>query len=212
MILARSAAASAAALVVVALSACGPRHVQAPAPPGQTVVALLPDPEDGKVGAAVASNPSGSVDLTSARASTTVAPSQPPAPVKVLTEADVNRLFGEALSALPAAPQHFILYFRFESNELTDESRALLPKVLDAVRQQPYPDVSVVGHTDTTGTSTGNFELGLRRANAIRERLIEAGVRASLIEATSHGEADPLVKTADEVLEPRNRRVEITVR
>ena len=212
MIVARSAAVSAAALVVVALSGCGPKHVQAPSTPGQTVVVLLPDPEDGKVGAAVATNPSGSVDLTTARASTTVSPNQPPAAVTVLTEADVNRLFGDVLSALPSAPQHFILYFRFESNELTDESRALLPKVLDAVRQQPFPDVSVVGHTDTTGTNTGNFELGLRRANAIRDRLIEAGVGASLIEATSHGEADPLIKTADEVLEPRNRRVEITVR
>ncbi|HEY1913456.1 MAG TPA: OmpA family protein [Vicinamibacterales bacterium] len=210
MIVARSTAASAAALVLVALSACGPKHVQSI--PGQTIVALLPDPEDGKVGAAVATNSSGSVDLTSARASTTVAPNQPPAAVVVLTEADVNRLFGDALSALPAAPQHFILYFRFESNELTDESHALLPKVLDAVRQQPFPDVSVIGHTDTTGTNSGNYQLGLRRANTIRDRLIESGISASLIEATSHGEADPLIKTADEVLEPRNRRVEITVR
>lgn len=212
MIVARSTAVAAAALVVAALSACGPKHVQSPSIPGQTVVALLPDPDDGKVGAAVATNPSGSVDLTTARASTTAAPGQPPAAVVVLTEADVNRLFGDALSALPAAPEHFILYFRFESNELTDESRALLPKVLDAVKQHPYPDVSVVGHTDTTGTSTGNYELGLRRANTIRGRLIEAGISAPLIEATSHGEADPLIKTADEVLEPRNRRVEITVR
>ena len=212
MILARSAAASAVALVVVALSACGPRPAQAPSPPGQTVVVLLPDPEDGKVGAAVATNPSGSVDLTTARASTTVSPNQPPAPVTVLTDADVNRLVGDVLSSLPAAPQHFILYFRFESDELTDESRALLPKVLAAVRQQPFPDVSVVGHTDTTGTSTGNFELGLRRANAIRARLIEAGVSASLVESTSDGEADPSIKTPDQVFEPRNRRVEITVR
>jgi len=57
-----------------------------------------------------------------------------------------------------------------------------------------------------------NFELGLRRATAIRTRLIEAGVAAAMIEVSSHGEADQLVKTADEVAEPRNRRVEITVR
>ena len=57
-----------------------------------------------------------------------------------------------------------------------------------------------------------NFELGLRRANAIRSRLVDAGVDPSLIEVTSHGEADLLVQTADEVPESRNRRVEIAVR
>jgi len=93
-----------------------------------------------------------------------------------------------------------------------DESRGLLPQILQAVKDRPFPDVAVVGHTDTTGTPAGNKELGLRRANAIRTRLVTAQVAASLIEVTSHGEADLLINTADEVLEPRNRRVEITVR
>jgi outer membrane protein OmpA-like peptidoglycan-associated protein len=62
------------------------------------------------------------------------------------------------------------------------------------------------------GTAASNIELGLRRANAIRSVLIDAGVDAALIEATSHGEADLLVKTTDEVPEPRNRRVNITVK
>ena len=133
-------------------------------------------------------------------------------PVIVMSQAEVRRLFGDALSALPPAPQHFILFFRFESDELTDESRALLPQVLRAVKNRPVPEVAVVGHTDTMGTAASNIELGLRRAKAIRSVLIDAGVDAALIEATSHGEADLLVKTADEVPEPRNRRVDITVR
>jgi outer membrane protein OmpA-like peptidoglycan-associated protein len=116
------------------------------------------------------------------------------------------------LSALPMAPRQFTLYFLFESDTLTDESRALLPQILEAARTRPFPDVAVIGHTDTAGTSAGNFELGLRRANAIRSRLVEAGVDRALIDVTSHGEADLLVKTADEVADPRNRRVEITIR
>ena len=87
-----------------------------------------------------------------------------------------------------------------------------MPRILEALRNRPFPDVAVIGHTDTTGTPAGNVELGLRRANAIRTLLIEAGIGANVIEVTSHGEADLLVKTADQVLEPRNRRVEITVR
>jgi outer membrane protein OmpA-like peptidoglycan-associated protein len=46
----------------------------------------------------------------------------------------------------------------------------------------------------------------------IRKQLIDIGLDPTLIEIVSHGEADLLVPTADDVPEPRNRRVEITVR
>lgn len=209
---ARPVAVLVAALAVALVSGCGPLRLRKSRPPGQTQVVLLPDPGEGTVGRAVASSPAGSVELAAARESTTVSPDRPPAPVTVMSDADVERLFGDALSALPSAPQHFTLYFRFESDELTDESQPLLAQILQAVKSRPFPDVAVVGHTDTTGARALNFELGLRRAGAIRGRLIDAGVDASMIEVTSHGEADLLVKTADEVAEPRNRRVEITVR
>jgi outer membrane protein OmpA-like peptidoglycan-associated protein len=84
--------------------------------------------------------------------------------------------------------------------------------VLEALRSRPFPDVAVIGHTDSTGTSESNAALGLTRANTIRNLLVQAGVSPDVIEVTSHGEADLLVKTGDGVLEPRNRRVEITVR
>ena len=176
------------------------------------MVVLLPDPDDGTVGRAVVSNPAGAAELVAARASVLVSPNSRPTAITVMSEADVKRLFGDALSALPPAAQHFTLFFRFESDELTDQSRAQLPEILQAVKNRPVPDVAAVGHTDTTGAPAVNFQLGLRRANAIRNRLIEIGIDASLIEVTSHGESDLLVKTADEVPEARNRRVEITVR
>jgi outer membrane protein OmpA-like peptidoglycan-associated protein len=201
-----------AAIAAVFVPACGPQRVRTSSSAGQTLAVLLPDPGDGAVGRAVVSGNNASIELAAARESTSVALTQSPAPVTVMSEADVKRIFGDALAALPPAPQHFMLYFRFESEELTDESHALMPQILQAVKDQPFPDVAVVGHTDTTGTRSGNFELGLRRARAIRARLVEAGVAAPVIDVSSHGEVDLLVKTADDVLEPRNRRVEITVR
>lgn len=212
MIAARPCAVLIATVAAGLVWGCGPRRVQTQPRPGQDLVVLLPDSDDGAVGRAVVSTPAGSTELAAARESTIVSQNKPPAPVIVMSEADAQRQFGGALSALPPPAQHFTLYFRFESDELTDESRALLPQILQAVKDRPFPDVAVVGHTDTTGTPAGNFELGLRRANAIRNRLVAAQVAASLIEATSHGEADLLITTANEVLEPRNRRVEITVR
>lgn len=74
------------------------------------------------------------------------------------------------------------------------------------------PEVSVIGHTDTTGPAALNAALGLQRAMAIRDLLVEAGLAADLIDVVSHGEADLLVPTPDDTAEPRNRRVEVTVR
>ena len=194
------------------LVACGPQRMNAPQRPGQALIVLLPDPNDGTSGRAVVSNRSGTADLAAARASTLVAVNHPPASVTVMSDTDVQRLFGDALSALPSPALHFTLYFPLESEEPTEQSRALVPEVLRAVESRPFPDVVVVGHTDATGTSASNYQLGLRRANTVRAVLVAAGLDASLVEIASHGEADPLVATADEVFEPRNRRVEITVR
>src|SRR6185436_20431453 len=85
-------------------SSCGPQRIRAPERPDQTLVVLLPD-ADGTVGRANVTNPSGTADLAAARESTTTSANQRPGPVTVLSEADVQRLFGEALSALPPPPQ-----------------------------------------------------------------------------------------------------------
>jgi outer membrane protein OmpA-like peptidoglycan-associated protein len=193
------------------VSSCGPQRIRAPERPGQTLVVLLPD-AGGTVGRASVSNPSGTADLAGARDSTTASVNQAPGPVTTISEAEVQRLFGEALSALPPPPQRFTLNFRFDSDELTDESRALVPQIVQAVRSRPVPDVLVIGHTDTTGSPASNFELGLKRASTVRTILVEAGLDPNFIELISHGEEELLVPTADEVAEPRNRRVEIAVR
>ena len=121
-------------------------------------------------------------------------------------------MFGAALAALPPPASYFTLYFQFESDELTSESRALMREILAAVKNRALPEVAVVGHTDTMGTASANLQLGLKRAATVRKLLIDAGLGASLIDVTSHGEGDPLVRTADATAEPRNRRVEIAVR
>jgi peptidoglycan-associated lipoprotein len=200
------------AAAVAAAMACGPKHIAEPVEPGQSLVVLLPDPGTDKTGRATVWNKSGSAELAREREAVTVSSDRRPGPPSKITSADVERLFGAALAALPPEPRAFILYFRFESDDLTEESAQLLPSVLTAVRQRPDPEVSVVGHTDTLGTEKANVELGRKRAVFVRKLLIEAGLDASMIEVFSHGEAAPLVHTPDETPEPRNRRVEITVR
>jgi outer membrane protein OmpA-like peptidoglycan-associated protein len=193
--------------------ACTKPHVApAPGPTAQTLVVLLPDSDTGITGRAYITNNSGTTELNAARDSASASTGQPPAAVTTMSEADVQRLFGDALSALPTPPVHFTLYFLFQSDELTDESRALLPEILKTVRSRTFPEVLVVGHTDTMGTPKANLELGMTRATALYRILIQVGFDPTTIEIRSHGESDPLVKTPDETPEPRNRRVEISVR
>lgn len=211
----RSASVAVVAAFATALEvACAAKHATVPPPPetDRTLVVLLPDPDTGVTGRAFVSNKSGNTDLNAARESSTATPSTAPTAVTTMSEEEVQRVFGETLAALPMAPVHFTLYFKFESDELTDESRALLPEILDTVKERAIPEVLVVGHTDTMGTPRANIDLGLTRATTVRNLLIQVGLDPALVEVRSHGESDLLVKTPDETAEPRNRRVEISVR
>jgi outer membrane protein OmpA-like peptidoglycan-associated protein len=203
---------AAATLAAACASARPPRPPDSP--PGaqaRALVLLLPD-DATSVGRAVVANGHGTVDLDMPRQYTRVGAGTPPSSPAILDEREVQALFKDALAALPPAPLRFTLFFKFESEELTDDSRQMLQDVLRAVRDRPVPDVVAVGHTDTTGQARANVRLGLRRAAAVRSLLVNAGLAAKAVEVTSHGEAELLVKTADGVFEPRNRRVEVTVR
>jgi outer membrane protein OmpA-like peptidoglycan-associated protein len=203
----------AGALTAAGATACAHKPVATvPRTTAQTLVVLLPDSDTRVTGAAGVSNQAGTADLARPRDSVTAISARTPGPVTTMSEAEVQRVFGAALSAMPPAAQHFTLYFRFESNELTDESRALVPEILNLVQQRAIPEVLVVGHTDTMGAPKANLDLGMNRAVAVRAYLVQAGLDASTVEVTSHGETDLLVKTPDETPEPRNRRVEIAVR
>lgn len=129
-----------------------------------------------------------------------------------LTEAQVRSDFGATLAALPGRPASFVLYFLEGKDELTAESRGELDKVFAELRRRPLPDIVVIGHTDTVGTVAFNDRLSLARAQRMRELMMGMGLAADRIEAAGRGERELLVPTGDDVPEPRNRRVEISVR
>lgn len=201
---------AAAGLAILTAGACGPRP--AVQPQSTDLVALAADPEDGHIGRGVVQAQGATVELTREREATRVVAGRPPAAPIVLTPEDVQRVFGDALAARPPQPREFLLYFLTGTDDLTAESLAELPQIVAFVRDRAAPDVSVIGHTDTTGDRAANAQLGVLRARLIRDRLVAVGVPAAQIEVTSHGEADLLIPTADNVAEARNRRVEVTVR
>ena len=179
---------------------------------GGTIVVLLAD-ADGAVGAVDLSTGAGSVTLDTLRAGAVVGTAAAsPGTVGTLGEQDVRDLFGRAIGAEPEPPVAVRLYFETGTNQLTPASQAELPTVLETIRRRVAPGVEIAGHTDRVGASDVNDRLALQRAQLVRQLVLDLGVPARLISVDSFGERDPVVPTADGVDEPRNRRVEVTVR
>lgn len=176
------------------------------------LVVLAADPEDGRVGRANVTTAGRTVDLAQERTAVRVRAGEAPGPPVPISEAEIQRRFGAAMAARAPQPREFVLYFQTATDEPTVESQAALPEIVNFVRGRQVPDVSVVGHTDTTGDPVANYELGMQRARLIRDQLLAVGMPSALIDITSHGEADLLVTTADNIAEGRNRRVVVVVR
>ncbi len=127
-------------------------------------------------------------------------------------ESRIRQDFGDALAARPVLPVSFLLYFETGGAKLTTASQALITQIVEAAKRRPAADVSVIGHTDTEGDNDSNEKLGLQRAQAIAKLMTGAGLDVAEITVTSHGERNLLVPTPDNTAEPKNRRVEISIR
>ncbi|HEU4366748.1 MAG TPA: OmpA family protein [Methylomirabilota bacterium] len=205
-------------LVLLALAAaatgCAPaaRPVVAPAPsPARDDLVVLLPARDGTAGALTVTHEGRQLTLDQPHATASVT-QQGRLDAGRTTAEEVRRTFGPALDALPSRPVTFLLYFMGNSDELTPESKGEIVKLFAEIAGRSDPEVVVVGHTDRQGTLEYNDALSRRRAERVRTDLIGRGIAADKIQVAGRGEREPLVPTEDEVVEPRNRRVEITVR
>lgn len=180
------------------------------AQPTSTVV-LLPD-ADGKAGM---------VDLRTAGARRTLATpyasGQGTLRGNIVTRVEdgqaVQQRYASTLAARPAVPVSFTLIFESGSAvELAPEFKTVLDQLLAAVARYPAPEVTVIGHTDRVGSVTDNDQLSLQRAQTVRDKLVQAGIAASMITIAGRGEREPAVPTPDGIARAENRRVEINVR
>ncbi len=178
---------------------------------GKSLVALAPDP-DGRIGSISVGNEAGSISIDKPYHAVTVGniKNKPGTPVDLGKES-LDKTFAEALSIQPMRPLHFLLYFE-KDTALTSDSINLLPEIIIAIRERNSSFISVIGHTDTVGSREYNTALSNKRATAVKELLVKRGAESTAILTTSHGKENPLVPTADNVNEPKNRRVEVVVR
>ena len=178
------------------------------ATPRNDLVVVLPE-QDGKVGAVVVDDGKRETVLHTPYAS--VRTERDGMQATTSNAEQVRKEFGPALAALPARPVSLILYFT-EGSTLSDESKEVVDKMFAEIAKRPAAEITVIGHTDTVGADAFNDKLSLERAQTVREILIGMGVPAQNITAAGRGRRELLVPTADNVSEPRNRRVELNVR
>ncbi len=186
------------------LSACAPTIPR-------SYVVLVPDP-DGAVGQVTVTGQKGSQVLTQAGQMAGIDGREVKAE---LGGAQFAADFSEAKAALPASPEHFMLYFVSGGSRLTAESESQFSEILKRLKGRDanaVVEVVVIGHTDTVGGAEDNLALSAQRAKAVADRLRASGLKFSALTMESHGKKNPLIPTRDGVAEPRNRRVQVTIR
>lgn len=103
----------------------------------------------------------------------------------------------------------FIIYFRLNSNELTDKAKGKLDRVVEIIRNNPAAEVTLNGYTDSYGAKSYNEMIAEVRASMVKSYLVGKGIQAVKIQTFGHG-AQKFIGS-NKTLEGRrmNRRVEI---
>lgn len=135
------------------------------------------------------------------------APAQPPAPAPVQAPPPQSSVAPPA-SAQAAA---YTVYFDFDSRVLTANDMHAIQEAVNTARAGGQSRILVVGYTDTSGPEDYNMRLSAKRADAVRDVLVELGARRESIETKGVGKTDPAVPTQDGVREPKNRRAVVTL-
>jgi outer membrane protein OmpA-like peptidoglycan-associated protein len=206
--------ASASAAPAVASAPAAPSAPQpaipTPVPPPPTPPPAAPPPATAAVPAA---------DLPPASSSVALPPAQPldapaaPAPAVAPAMPGLTPLAQRLAALAPeqagAATQMTLEDLAFEPGTATlvPDAAVGIARLAAFVNAEPARPIRIAGHTDATGSPDANQALSLRRAEAVRDALVAAGVAAPRIAVAGEGAAEPVASNDDAQGRARNRRV-----
>src|SRR6202011_2680605 len=103
---------------------------------------------------------------------------------------------------------------RFESGRATidPDSAGLLDHLIETALRCPTADIEIAGHTDADGEYGFNQALSEKRAQAVADYLVKAGLPANRFTATGYGSTQPVATNDTDEGKAQNRRIEFTVR
>ena len=145
--------------------------------------------------------------------------SQPqPDPIDTDSQADTSSTAladQNAAQAAQEAKTMFLnthIFFEFDSAMLGAEAQELLRQKAQWLSDNPnVTAVLIEGHCDERGTDAYNMALGSRRANVVKEYLMNLGIETSRLDTQSFGEEKPLVMGHDEAAYSQNRRASFVI-
>jgi peptidoglycan-associated lipoprotein len=101
------------------------------------------------------------------------------------------------------------VHFDFDKANLKPEAIMILDRAVTVLQMNPMLNVTIEGHTDSVGTAEYNLSLGERRANTVRDYLLNRGIAASRMRTVSYGEERPIDTNDTDAGRAMNRRAHI---
>ncbi|MEK6375032.1 MAG: OmpA family protein [Acidobacteriota bacterium] len=103
------------------------------------------------------------------------------------------------------------VFFDVGKSALKKGAQATLNRIAEQLKSNPDIKVVVEGHTDSTGSTATNQQLSEKRAQAVRDFLVSAGVPADRVTAAGRGEDQPIATNKTAAGRQQNRRVELVI-
>lgn len=103
------------------------------------------------------------------------------------------------------------ILFDVDKADLKPAALTNLQNLAKSMQDNPQTDISIVGHTDSTGTAEHNMDLSVRRAAAVKSYLVTAGVADARLTTVGKGETEPIASNGTPEGRAQNRRVEIII-
>ena len=103
------------------------------------------------------------------------------------------------------------VYFAFDDYSLNAQAQANLDGVADYMRNNSDTRVKLEGHCDERGSTEYNLALGQRRAQSVKDYLVQLGIDEDRLPTISYGEEKPAVEGSNEAAWSQNRRVEFVL-
>jgi outer membrane protein OmpA-like peptidoglycan-associated protein len=126
-------------------------------------------------------------------------------------EHELNPVTVTTTTTTTTASADYQVYFDLNSWDLKAEQLTTIQQAIATARAGGQSRITIVGHTDTSGSAAYNQRLSVKRANVVEEALVDLGARREAISVSGAGESDLAVQTGDGVKEPKNRRAVVTL-
>lgn len=138
---------------------------------------------------------------------------------RIAAQTNTSALFGDTINDYQNVPSEeeqarqvlHDVHFAFDSSELNDNARGVLDLNIEWLKQHPNVKIEIEGHTDEQGTEEYNLALGTRRAKAVYDYLVAAGIDPGRMRTISYGESMPMNPAATEDAWSVNRRAHFAV-